>query len=105
MSTLDAETVRERLSRLPGWTIEGGALVRKFTFAGFPDAVAFVVRLGFAAEAADHHPDFLMSYKRVTLTYVTHSAGGLTTKDFEGAAAADEVAAVLGGTSDVGPGL
>ena len=41
------------------------------------------------AEAADHHPDILINYKRVTLTYSTHSEGGLTDKDFVGAAAAD----------------
>ena len=62
--------------QLPGWTLGDGALRRKFTFGGFPEALAFVVRLGFAAEAADHHPDMLMNYKRVTLTYVTHSARG-----------------------------
>src|SRR5258707_109780 len=42
-----------------------------------------------AAEAADHHPDISINYKRVTLTYATHSEGGLTVKDFEGAATAD----------------
>ena len=48
--------------------------------------MAFVVRVGFDAEAADHHPDILISnYKKVTLTFTTHSAGGLTEKDFEGA--------------------
>jgi 4a-hydroxytetrahydrobiopterin dehydratase len=97
MPKLDAGTVRERLASLPGWKLEDGSLVRQFTFAGFPDAVAFVVRLGFAAEAADHHPDLKMSYKRVTLTYVTHSAGGITDKDFAGAAAADKTAEGLGG--------
>jgi len=44
------------------------------------------------AEAADHHPDILINYKRVTLTYSTHSEGGLTEKDFEGASAADRQA-------------
>jgi len=96
MATLDAREAQERLSSLPGWAIEGGALVRKFTFDGFPEAVAFVVRLGFTAEAADHHPDILVNYKRVTLTYVTHSAGGLTNKDFEGAVAAGKLAEALG---------
>ena len=47
-----------------------------------------MVRLGFAAEAADHHPDMLINYKRVTLTFITHSEGGLTDKDFAGAAQA-----------------
>jgi len=44
------------------------------------------------AEAADHHPDILITYTRVTLTYSTHSEGGLTQKDFEGAALADRLA-------------
>ncbi len=65
--------------------------------AAFPDAVAFVVRLGFDAELADHHPDILVNYKRVTLTYTTHSAGGLTEKDFAGAAHASDLAATMGG--------
>jgi 4a-hydroxytetrahydrobiopterin dehydratase len=41
----------------------------------------------------DHHPDLLINYKRVMVTYSTHSAGGLTVKDFEGAAAANRLAA------------
>ena len=86
----------KRLGKLPGWKLEGNAVTRQFTFAGFPDAVGYVVRLAFGAEAADHHPDLLVSYKRVTVTYTTHSAGGLTEKDFDGAAAATAVAAQLG---------
>ena len=49
-------------------------------------------RLAPEAKAADHHPDILINYKRVTLTYSTHSEGGLTDKDFDGAAMADRVA-------------
>ena len=85
------------MQKLPGWELDGDAIKRKFTFAGFPDAVAFVVRLGFTAEAADHHPDLLVNYKRVTVTYSTHSAGGLTEKDFDGAAAATTIAEAMGG--------
>jgi len=81
-----------RLKKLTGWTLEGDAIRKQFTFAGFPEAVAFVVRLAPKAEAADHHPDILVNYKRVTLTYSTHSEGGLTAKDFDGAAIADKLA-------------
>ncbi|MEO7271040.1 MAG: 4a-hydroxytetrahydrobiopterin dehydratase [Vicinamibacterales bacterium] len=98
MVTLNTEEVRERLRQLPGWVVENGAISRRFTFSGFADAVAFVVRLGFAAEAADHHPDLLISYKRVTATFITHSEGGLTGKDFDGARQADAVAGSLGAT-------
>jgi 4a-hydroxytetrahydrobiopterin dehydratase len=92
----DAEALK-RLQNLTGWERDGDAIRRKLTFGGFPQAVAFVVRLGFVAEAADHHPDILLSYKRVTLTYSTHSEGGLTVKDFDGATAASALAAEMGG--------
>jgi 4a-hydroxytetrahydrobiopterin dehydratase len=90
LSRSDAE---QRLKFLNGWTLEGDAIRKQFTFAGFPEAIAFVNRLAPAAEAADHHPDILINYKRVTLTYSTHSESGLTDKDFAGAAAADKLAA------------
>src|SRR5215210_8986840 len=96
MAKIAADSARERLQKLPGWELEGDVIARQFTFAGFPDAVAFVVRLGFTAEAADHHPDLLVSYKRVTVTYTTHSEGGLTQKDFDGARAATGIAEGLG---------
>jgi 4a-hydroxytetrahydrobiopterin dehydratase len=82
----------QHLAKLPGWTLEGDAIRKQYTFADFVAAVAFVNRLVPAAEAADHHPDILINYKRVTLTYSTHSEGGLTDKDFAGAAAADRLA-------------
>jgi 4a-hydroxytetrahydrobiopterin dehydratase len=92
MKRLDDAEIQKRLEELPGWARDGAAIQRQFTFPGFPDAVAFVVRLGFAAEAVDHHPDILINYKRVTLRYTTHSAGGLTTRDFEGARQAEALA-------------
>jgi len=97
MATIDAAEAGRRLGSLGGWALDGSAIRRKFTFDGFPDAVAFVTRLGFDAEAADHHPDILINYKRVTLTYTTHSEGGLTDKDFAGAARASELAKAMGG--------
>ncbi len=98
MSTISAEKAREKLGQLPGWELSGEAIRREFTFKDFTEAVAFVVRLGFAAEAVDHHPDILITYKRVTLTYSTHSAGGLTEKDFAGAEEATSLAARFGGS-------
>jgi 4a-hydroxytetrahydrobiopterin dehydratase len=96
-ATIDESEALQRLKALPGWGLEEASIRRKFTFGGFPDAIAFVVRLSFDAEAADHHPDILISYKRVTLTYTTHSEGGLTEKDFAGAVKASDLAAAMSG--------
>jgi len=89
---LSQAEIEQRMKTLQGWRLEGNEITKQFTFAGFPEAVAFVDRLAPKAEAADHHPDILINYKRVTLTYSTHSEGGLTAKDFEGAATADKLA-------------
>ena len=93
MPKLSRAEIEERMKKLRGWTLEGDAIKKQYTFAGFPEAVAFVNRLAPEAERADHHPDILINYKRVTLTYSTHSEGGLTDKDFAGAATADRLAA------------
>ena len=89
MPKLSQADVDQRMKDLRGWTLQGDEIVKQYTFKNFPEAIAFVNRLAPKAEAADHHPDILISYKRVTLTYSTHSEGGLTIKDFEGAVTAD----------------
>lgn len=92
MARLTNEEIEARLPALEGWRLDGNALVKQFTFRGFPEAVAFVNRLVPGAEQADHHPDITINYKRVTLSYSTHSEGGITAKDFEGARLADSLA-------------
>ena len=92
MAKLSLVEAERRIKSLDGWTLEGDAIKKRYTFKTFLDAVAFVDRLAQEAERVDHHPDILINYKRVTLTYSTHDEGGLTEKDFAGAAAADRLA-------------
>lgn len=93
MAILSEQQVQQQLSKLHDWALEGRAIRKQFTFKDFPEAVAFVNRLVPDAQAADHHPDIIINYKRVTLIYSTHSEGGLTQKDFDGAAMAERKAA------------
>jgi len=95
---LTEEGIADQLQKLQGWSRDGEQIRRQYTLASFPDAIAFVARLAFDAEAADHHPDILINYKRVTLTYSTHSEGGLTEKDFAGAETAAKIAADFAAT-------
>lgn len=95
MIRLTDQEIEQQLTGAAGWKRDGHAIKKQFAFASFPDALAFLVRLGFEAEAADHHPDITVDYKRVTLGYWTHSEGGLTDKDFAGAATADRVASTF----------
>jgi 4a-hydroxytetrahydrobiopterin dehydratase len=92
MALLSRDGIDSALRDLPGWRFDRNAIVKEFTFAGFPEAAAFVTRLVPGAEAADHHPDLAVSYRRVTVAFTTHSEGGVTAKDIAGARMADSCA-------------
>ena len=92
MALLSREAIARQLQDLPGWSCDDRAVVRQFTFRDFPDAVAFVTRLVPGAEADDHHPDLAISYRRVIVSWSTHSEGGVTQKDIDGARMTDRVA-------------
>lgn len=76
--------IRGRLGQLEGWEVEDGMLVKTFILPSFAHAVLMVGAIGQLAEAADHHPDLsIFNYKRLRVSLLTHSAGGLTEKDFD----------------------
>lgn len=104
MALLTADEITTALKDLEGWSLDGNAIKKEFTLQDFPEAVLFVSALVPGAEDADHHPDIEIHYKRVVLRYSTHDEGGLTRKDFDGAAAADAVVASLPHLEEFGDG-
>jgi len=79
---LSAAQIQEQLKGAGGWKLEGDAIRKQFVFESFMPAIGFVNRVAELAEAADHHPDIMINYRKVTLVLSTHSEGGLTQKDF-----------------------
>ncbi|MCU1459337.1 MAG: phhB [Actinomycetia bacterium] len=77
------------LAGLPQWERQGDALVRTYELPTFPDAIAFVVRVGFLAEKADHHPDLDVRWRKVTVLFTSHDSGGITERDATMALAVD----------------
>jgi 4a-hydroxytetrahydrobiopterin dehydratase len=77
--TLTAAEISTALTTLPGWTHERDALAKEFKFGSFREALSFMVRAGFEAEAMDHHPEWTNVYNRVAIRLNTHSAGGKVT--------------------------
>ena len=90
-TTLSAAEVEARLGALSGWAREGDEIRKTFRLGSFPAAIAFVTHVGFLAEAAGHHPDIDIRWRKVTLALTTHDAGGLTDKDFDLAAQIDAI--------------
>lgn len=80
---LGMEDIQSRLEEIPDWTLHGKEIQRQFEFDDFRQAMEFVNEVADAANKADHHPEILINYNKVTLTLSTHSAGGLTSKDFD----------------------
>jgi 4a-hydroxytetrahydrobiopterin dehydratase len=81
--TYDEAQIAEKLKDLPGWYFEGGMIRRVYKTDGWPTTLMLVGAIGFVAEAAYHHPDLSVTWGRITVKLSTHSAGGITDKDFE----------------------
>lgn len=81
---LSPTKIAAALNALPGWTFKRDALSKEFKFGSFREAMSFMVRAGFEAEAMDHHPEWTNVYNRVAVRLNTHDAGGkVTAKDVE----------------------
>jgi 4a-hydroxytetrahydrobiopterin dehydratase len=96
VALLGENEIDRALQGLDGWRLQQGepaSIARDFEFADFAAALAFVQRVGAAAEQANHHPDILLhGWNKVRLTYSTHSEGGLTAADFAQAASVSRLA-------------
>ncbi len=93
MTLLDTDQIRSQMSTLPEWELQENELVRTFNLPSFAHALLLAGAVGQLAEAAGHHPELrIYSYNKLEVRLITHSAGGLTEKDF---ALAAQVQALL----------
>ena len=89
MEALDLAVVDRALAEELAWRRDGNELVKIWVGKDFAEALSYVNRVGALAEEADHHPDIEIRWNTVTLRVTTHSAGGLTGRDLDLAAAVD----------------
>ncbi len=78
MATLTDDQITTALSELPGWSGDSSGLRKTFDCGDFVGAMGFVQQVGLEAEKLFHHPDLAISYKKVDVTIVSHSEGGVT---------------------------
>lgn len=96
MRQLSHNEVKDRLKKLSGWRLDGGAITKDFEFKDFAQALDFMNQVGMVADKdLNHHPDWHNSYNKVSMSLTTHSVQGLTDKDFKLAKVADNIAAEL----------
>jgi 4a-hydroxytetrahydrobiopterin dehydratase len=92
MPVLPDDEIRQQLGDLPDWALADGKIAREYRLEDFRQTVAFVVRIAFEAEAANHHPDLDLRYNRLHVSLSTHSEGGVTAKDLDLARAIEALA-------------
>lgn len=84
MKKFSEQEIKSHLSgKLKEWSIEDNSIRRDFKFRNFVDAFSFMTTVALQAEKMDHHPDWTNVYNNVIIKLSTHSAGGVTTNDFE----------------------
>ena len=92
MPPLADDEITTGLKALDGWSRSGEEIEKVYELDSFPGAVAFVTRVGFLAERADHHPDLDIRWRKVRVVLSSHSEGGITDKDLALAAEIEAVA-------------
>ena len=92
MGILAQEEIQRKLKALDGWVLTPQGIRKSYALADFRAALSLVNRVADLAEEANHHPDILINYDKVTFTLTTHDAGGITVKDFDLASRIEAVA-------------
>jgi 4a-hydroxytetrahydrobiopterin dehydratase len=95
VAALSNDAIQEGLAKMPGWSLQGKDLHKKYTFKSFLPGIEFVNKIAKAAESAGHHPDITINYNVVGISLSTHSEGGITEKDFDLANKIDQIHSAL----------
>jgi 4a-hydroxytetrahydrobiopterin dehydratase len=92
MEALNESDVAARLAALNGWTRDGMVIRKRFALETYMTGLAFASAVGTVCEALGHHPDIMIGWRSVTVSFTTHDAGNtLTAHDFDAAAAVDRL--------------
>ena len=83
MTPLSKEDIEKKLLRFPDWEYYDNAIHAEFEFDNFKDCFSAMGRIAFECEALNHHPDWTNVYNVLTISLSTHSANGVTEKDFK----------------------
>jgi len=93
MKKFDLDKIQVELLGLSGWNYTQDAIEKHFVFKNFKEALAIMIRIGFEAEAMNHHPEWFNVYNKLNIRLRTHDADGITEKDFKLAKKIDELVA------------
>jgi len=89
--TFSEREIKNKLNNMKDWEYSDNVISKSFNFNTYMDSIKFISQLADLAEAKNHHPDMTVGWCKITISYSTHDAGGLTILDFEMAESTDEL--------------
>ncbi len=87
---MSKEDALSKLQQLPGWILTGDSIRKEFRFKSYRAGLDFAFSIGKIAEEQHHHPDILITWRRVSVILSTHVIKGLSRNDFIMAAKSEE---------------
>ena len=92
---LTEQEINKFLSQIPSWTVheEEGIkrLICSFAFPNYKNSVNFTNLVAKLAEEEDHHPEIVLEWGNVTVSWWSHKIKGLHTNDFICASKTDDL--------------
>ena len=88
---MNADSLAELLPQLKSWQLSDQQISKSFSFKDYYQTTAFINAVAFIAQQQDHHPDIIFGYNHCTISFTTHSIGGLSMNDFICAARIDHL--------------
>jgi 4a-hydroxytetrahydrobiopterin dehydratase len=78
--TLNIDSVEESLMSLKGWVFEDNTIYKEYTFKNYMDSIRFIQVLAKEAEKKNHHPDMIVGWCKIKVSFTSHDKGGVTEK-------------------------
>lgn len=81
MPALSDEQIQSALADLAGWAYADGTITKTYQLPTYMEGLGFATAVGAIAEGLNHHPDLVIGYKKVTVTFTTHDSGNVVTEN------------------------
>ena len=78
MSLLNIKQINDELDNMDGWVFENNKITKSYRFDSYMDGIKFVNIVAEKAEEVNHHPDLVVGWCEVSVSFTSHDQGGVT---------------------------
>ena len=78
MSLLNKEQIEKNLQGSNNWFISEKVIKKKLKFNSYMDSIKFINEVAVKAEELNHHPDMIVGWCEIEISFMSHDKGGVT---------------------------